>query len=430
MCNPNKFIIILFLLGFISAQNYSHTKIQAIPDLSFMKDVYTGLDILEQMDFSQLKGKTISILCNQASVNRNGQHLLTLLREVEDVHVLAIFLPQYGLFASEDPKLKLMGNKSIDPIFGARLIDLFDRVLYPPEWSMRDADLILIDMQDTGVRYTTFMATVSKVLESAAKYRKPVLLLDRPNPLRGDVMDGPVVRTAYQSLEGYHLVPIRHGLTIGEYALMVNEMGWLKDLARADLTIIPLSNWQRTMWLDDTGIPVPSMLPDVQDVESLLAYMGMYLFKGTNLNIGHGTDQPFFRIGAPWISGSILWKKVQDLDLPGVRFHQIRYKPQAIYDAERGPYYAGQMCSGLLMEVTNRNDYDPLATSTALMILTYKLYEKHFEWIAGGYVDKLFGYDLLRIFAAQGKPPDYLPPLWLHDVLRFSEFRQRFLLYE
>ena len=198
MCNLNKFIIILFLLRFISAQNYSHTKIQAIPDLSFMKDVYTGLDILEQMDFSQLKGKTISILCNQASVNRNGQHLLTLLREVEDVHVQAIFLPQYGLFASEDPKLKLMGNKSIDPIFGARVIDLFKRVLYPPEWSMRDADLILIDMQDTGVRYTTFMATVSKVLESAAKYRKPVLLLDRPNPLRGDVMDGPVVRTAYQ----------------------------------------------------------------------------------------------------------------------------------------------------------------------------------------------------------------------------------------
>ena len=204
MCILNKFIIILFLLRFISAQNYSHTKIQAIPDLSFMKDVYTGLDILEQMDFSQLKGKTISILCNQASVNRNGQHPLTLLREVEDVHVQAIFLPQYGLFASEDPKLKLMGNKSIDPIFGARVIDLFNRVLYPPEWSMRDADLILIDMQDSGVRYTTFMATVSKVLESAAKYRKPVLLLDRPNPLRGDVMDGPVVRTAYQSLEGYH----------------------------------------------------------------------------------------------------------------------------------------------------------------------------------------------------------------------------------
>ena len=243
-------------------------------------------------------------------------------------------------------------------------------------------------------------------------------------------MDGPVVRTAYQSLEGYHLVPIRHGLTIGEYALMVNEMGWLKDLARADLTIIPLSNWQRTMWLDDTGIALPSMLPDVQDVESLLAYMGMYIFKGTNLNIGHGTDQPFFRIGAPWISGAILWKKVQALDLPGVRFHQIRYKPQANYNAERGPYYAGQMCSGLLMEVTNRKDFDPLATSTALMVLTYKLYENHFEWIAGGYVDKLFGYDLLRIFSAQGKPPDYLPPLWLHDVLRFSEFRQRFLLYE
>ena len=176
-------------------------------------------------------------------------------------------MPQYGLFASEDPKLKMMGDKSVDPIFGARIVDLFDRVMYPPEWSIRDADLILIDIQDTGVRYTTYMTTVSKVMEKASEYDTPILLLDRPNPLRGDVMDGPVVRTAYQSLEGYHLVPIRHGLTIGEYAIIVNEMGWLKDLARVNLKIIPMSNWQRTMWMDDTGIPFISILPDVNNIE-------------------------------------------------------------------------------------------------------------------------------------------------------------------
>ena len=425
-----SYILSLLLVSFLFSENFKYTEVEATPDLSFIKKVYTGLDVLEQMDFSHLKGKTISILCNQASVNRNGRHLLTLLREVDDIHVLAIFLPQHGLFASDDPKLKMMGNKSVDPIFGARIVDLFKRVMYPPEWSIRDADLILIDLQDTGVRYTTYMTTVSKVMEKASELDTPVLLLDRPNPLRGDIMDGPVVRTAYQSLEGYHLVPIRHGLTIGEYALIVNEMGWLKDLARAKLTIIPMSNWQRTMWMDDTGIPFIPILPDVNNIESLLAYMGMNLFKGVNLNIGHGTDNPFFRIGAPWISGSLLWKKVNELDLPGVYFHQIRYVPESIYGEERGPYYAGQSCSGLLMEITNRNTFDPLATSTALMILTYQLYEKNFEWLAGGYVDKLFGYDLLRIFAAQGKPVNYLPPLWLHDILRFSEFRNRFLLYE
>ena len=423
-------ILLLIIFSTLEGENFNYTRIESIPDLSFIKKVYTGLDVLEQMDFSHLKGKTISILCNQASVNRNGRHLLTLLREVEDVHVLAIFLPQHGLFASDDPKLKMMGNKSVDPIFGARVVDLFKRVMYPPEWSIRDADLILIDIQDTGVRYTTYMTTVSKVMEKASEYDTPILLLDRPNPLRGDVMDGPVVRTAYQSLEGYHLVPIRHGLTIGEYALIVNEMGWLKDLARANLTIIPMSNWQRTMWMDDTGIPSPSILPGVEDVESLLAYMGMNLFKGTNLNFGQGTDDPYFRLGAPWISGRLLWKKVKELNLPGVYFHQIRYIPESIYGQDRGPYYADQKCSGLLMEITNRNTFDPLATSTALMILTYQLYEKNFKWLSGGYVDKLFGYDLLRIFAAQGKPVDYLPPLWLHDILRFSEFRTRFLLYE
>jgi len=331
----NHSIFFLLLIGSLIGENYNYTEIEPIPDLSFVEKVYTGLDVLEQMDFSHLKGKTISILCNQASVNRNGQHLLTLIREVEDVHVLAIFLPQYGLFASEDPKLKMMGDKSVDPIFGARVVDLFKRVMYPPVWSIRDADLILIDLQDTGVRYSTYMATVSKVMEKASEFDTPILLLDRPNPLRGDVMDGPVVRTAYQSLEGYHLVPIRHGLTIGEYALIVNEMGWLKDLARANLTIIPMSNWQRTMWMDDTGIPFISILREVNNVESLLAYMGMNLFKGTNLNVGHGTESPFFRIGAPWISGRLLWKKINKLNLPGVYFHQIRYVPESVYGEER-----------------------------------------------------------------------------------------------
>ena len=141
-----KFILFLLIIRSLTGENFNYTKIESIPDLSFIKKVYTGLDVLEQMDFSHLKGKTISIICNQASVNRNGQHLLTLLREGEDVHVLAIFLPQYGLFASEDPKLKMMGNKSVDPIFGARVVDLFKRVMYPPEWSIRDADLILIDI--------------------------------------------------------------------------------------------------------------------------------------------------------------------------------------------------------------------------------------------------------------------------------------------
>jgi uncharacterized protein YbbC (DUF1343 family) len=369
-----NWIFFLFLICSLIGQNFKYSEIEPIPDLSFVKKVYTGLDVLEQMDFSHLKGKTISILCNQASVNRNGRHLLTLLREVEDVHVLAIFLPQYGLFASEDPKLKMMGDKSVDPIFGARIVDLFDRVMYPPEWSIRDADLILIDIQDTGVRYTTYMTTVSKVMEKASEYDTPILLLDRPNPLRGDVMDGPVVRTAYQSLEGYHLVPIRHGLTIGEYAIIVNEMGWLKDLARVKLKIIPMSNWQRTMWMDDTGIPFISILPEVNNIESLLAYMGMNLFKGTNLNVGHGTESPFFRSGAPWISGSLLWNKVNKLNLPGVYFHQIRYVPESTYGEERGPYYAGQNCSGLLMEITNRNTFDPLATSTALMIQEDQMY--------------------------------------------------------
>ena len=382
------------------------------------------------MDYRPLKGRSIAVLCNQASVDRNGRHILEILNDIEDVDVKYIFLPEHGLFGTDDDRLRMIGDKSFDPVTGARIVDLWGRYIKPPRWVLDDVDIVLIDIQDTGVRYTTYITTISKIMESCSDFDVPILLLDRPNPIRGDRVDGPVVRTAYQSFESYHLVPIRHGLTVGEFALMVNEMGWVKDLARANLVIIPLRNWKRNMWFDNTELPWVPPQPNLDSLETVVGYIGFSLARGTNLNIGFGTDKPYFRFGAPWLSGKHLKDKLIAQNLPGIKVSSVRYKPDDGTGKKILPRHGGTYCSGVDISITDRNKFDPLRTATSLIILTSRLYPREFQWTGDGYIDKLFGTSLLRTFTAQEKPPEYLPPQWNHDVFRFNQFRERFLLYE
>ena len=425
----NRIITILIACSLSLANDFEHTQVVDVPDLSFMPHIYSGLDVLEQMDLKPLLGKRVAVLCNQTSVNRNGKHILDILNDHPDITIHVILTPQYGLFGDVENKTKIIGKVEKDPNTGARIINLLDRFVKPPEWTIRDTDVVLVDIQDTGTRYSTFMTTLTKILEVSNELHKPVIVLDRPNPIRGDRMDGPIVRANYQSFEGYHLVPIRHGLTIGEYALMVNEMGWVKDLARAELSVIPMANWKREKWSDELDLPMRPLAPGLNDVESCLAFTGMNLLRGTNLNWGQGTARPYFRAGAPWISGKVFFQKVSALELPGVTFSHIQYTPTQVKGDGSVPLYYQERCSGIEFEITDREVFDPIATATSIIIIAYQLYPRQFQWIHDNYADKLFGYNLLSTFAAQGKKPKYLPPQWVMDVIRFSEFRERFLLY-
>lgn len=428
-------LIFFILLALSSGQDSSSSTFQystvlEIPDLSFFEQVYTGLDILEQMDFNPIRNKTITILGNHTAINRNGKHLLDLLMEFPDVKVLSLLAPEYGIWGLDDKRAKLIGKNQIEPMHSAKIIDLFNRYVYPPDWLLNEIDLILVDFQDTGIRYSTFIATMSKVFESASDKNIPVILLDRPNPIRGDIIDGPVPRTEFQSFEGYHLFPIRHGLTLGEAAIMINEMGWVKDSKRINLTVIPMANWNRKSWFDETKLKWQNPIPFLRNLNTLLAYAGMDLFRGTNMNVGFGTDSPYLTVGAPWLVTSFLLEKLNDMELRGVSFKEVKYRPRGSVYYNRVPEYDGKSCSGIQLTITNRNEFDPLATATSMMFLIHRLHPKEFRWKEDGYIDKLFGTDLLRITAAQGKPSDHLPSQWAKDVYKFSEFRHPFLIYE
>ena len=417
-------------LSIVFGQSFNHSIVMPVPDLSFHPSIFYGLDVLEQMDFKPLYGKTIGVFTNQTAVNRQGTHLLDLLKAHPKIDVEIIFTPQYGLFAQQNERFKIQGDQKFDPIYNARIVEVFGRNVKPPEWAMRGLDLILIDIQDTGVRYSTYVATTTKIMEVASEWNTPVILLDRPNPLRGDRVDGPVVRPQFQSFEGYHLVPIRHGMTIGEMAIMANEMGWIKNLKRVNLTVIPMANWKRAYWLDKSEHPWVKPQPKIKSLRTNLAYVGFGLLEGTNLNDGRGTSRPYMRVGAPWLSGSHLVEKLTALNLPGVEFRIVEYIPRKRPEDRMVPMHVNKVCSGVDIYITDANRYDPLATATAIMVLAYQLYPRQFQWDGLNRIDMLYGHSQLRIFAAQGKPANYLPPLWLKDVLKFNEFRQQFLLYQ
>jgi uncharacterized protein YbbC (DUF1343 family) len=423
------FVVLILSMGQGRGQEFKYSTVLPVPDLSFHPAVFFGLDVLEQMDFKPLYGKAIGVLTNQSAVDRQGRHLLDLLKEHPEIEVKILFLPQYGMFVTENERLKILGEGDREATTGARIIDLFSRHVKPPDWAMEDLDLILVDLQDTGVRYSTYITTLTKVMEAASDWSLPVMVLDRPNPLRGDRVDGPVVRIPYQSFEGYHLVPIRHGLTIGEYAILINEMGWVKDLKRVDLTVVPLINWKRSLWFDEMDHPWVQPAPNLLNLETDLAYVGFGLVEGTNLNDGRGTDRPYLRVGAPWLSGQHLAERLLQYKLPGIELRVVQYVPRHRQGEKFIPLYDGELCNGIDIIITDKNKFDPLATATAVIILTSQLYPREFKWAENDRIDKLYGYDQLRLFAAQLKPPNYLPPLWFHDVVRFNDFRKRFLIY-
>ena len=410
-------------------KQFKHSSIMKTPDLSFFNQVYTGLDILEQMDFKPFTGKSIALFTNQTAVNRNGDHFIDLLKDNANVKVVAFLAAEHGIWGIDDNRATLIGREQLEPVHGAPIIDMFNKYVYPPHWIMDKVDLIVVDFQDTGSRYSTMIATMSKLFESASEWRIPIMVLDRPNPIRGDILNGPIPRIEFQSYESYHLFPIRHGLTIGEISILINEMGWIKDLKRVDLTVLPMANWGRDMWFSDTKLTWRNPTPSLQNEDILLAYTGMDLFRGTNMNVGFGTEKPYLIVGAPWLGTSFLIQKLNDQGLKGVEFKAINYRPTGSIYYKRVPQYDGQSCSGIEIIINDKNEYEPIKTATTLIMLINHLHPREFQWKEDDYIDKLFGSNLLRVTSAQKKPPDHLPAQWARDVYKFNEFRQLFLIY-
>jgi uncharacterized protein YbbC (DUF1343 family)/CubicO group peptidase (beta-lactamase class C family) len=327
------------------------TGMPAADESSSAERTRTGLDQLESEGFARLHGRTVALVTNQTGVNTEGKRGIDLLAAAPGVSLRAIFSPEHGLNGQLDATVP----NGRDAATGLPVWSLYGATRRPSDEMLDGINTLVFDIQDVGVRYYTYLATLVYVLEEATRRRLAVVVLDRPDPITGSIVEGPVMDPDLRSFTAPHTIPVRFGMTIGEFALMVvNE----RKLA-LDLTVVPLHSWQRGQWFDQTGLPWVNPSPNIRSLSEALLYSGIGLLEATNLSLGRGTDTPFEVVGAPWIKAQELADAMNEKGLAGVRFQSVYFTPSS-------SVYAGQGVAGVRLAVADREALRPVTVALSL----------------------------------------------------------------
>jgi uncharacterized protein YbbC (DUF1343 family) len=311
-----------------------------------------------------------------------------------------------------------------DPDTDFPVHSLYGKIRRPTAEMLNDIDVLIFDLQDVGTRVYTFIYTMAYCMEACATERKPMIVLDRPNPVNGTQMEGNLLDPKYSSFVGLYPIPMRHGMTVGELALMFNSE------IRCDLTVVEMENWQRDYWYDQTGLPWVQPSPNLPTLDSVTAYPGLVLVEGTHLSEGRGTTRPFEYVGAPFINSSKYAERLNAIELPGVRFRPAYFEPTF-------QKWAGKMCGGVQLHVTDRGIFKPYLTGIALISAAQTLYPESFRWRDPPYeyelekmpIEILSGSSDLPRMIESDTPLDLIRQSWQEDISFFTHRRKPYLLY-
>ncbi|HEY6249479.1 MAG TPA: DUF1343 domain-containing protein, partial [Candidatus Angelobacter sp.] len=385
------------------------------------RHVLTGIDVLEQGSFAQLKeGKeriTIGLLTNQTGLDAQGKRTIDILAAVPGIKLAAIFSPEHGIFGALDTT-KI--DNSIDAVTGVQVYSLYgstDAKRRPPVEVLKTLDVLVVDIQDAGVRFYTYETTLGYMLEAAAESNIEVVVLDRPNPITGSLIQGPVSASDFKrTFTNYYPLPVRHGMTLGELAEFFN----VERKIGAHLRVISMEGWRRDDWFDSTGINWINPSPNLRSVNEAALYPGVALIEGTNISVGRGTDTPFEVIGAPWIDSGVLTRFLNARRIPGLRFTPATFTPVS------GPY-ANRSCGGVSILVTERNLLDSPEAGLELASALRTLYPR--DWKMDNMVYSLANRQVFNQLKA-GEDPRKIAESWREDVEKFSALRAKYLLYK
>jgi uncharacterized protein YbbC (DUF1343 family) len=380
--------------------------------------VRTGLDNIGEHT-NLLKGKRIGIIANHTSYNSEGKYIVDIFRAMEGVRVVALFSPEHGLRGLEEAGKRV--DNETDPVTGLPVYSLFGKISKPTPQMLADVDVLVFDIQDVGARFYTYLYTMSLAMEAAAENHKRFVVLDRPNPIDGVQIEGPVLEPKFATFVGLYPIPVRYGLTVGELARMINGEGWLAKGVKADLTVVPLTGWQRGMWFDQTGLRFIKPSPNMPDLETAAIYPGLCLLEGTNLSEGRGTPKPFRQFGAPWIDANALAAKLNGLNLPGVRFQPASFSPTS-------SKFQNQKCQGVEIVLTDRTRLEPFWAGVLIVNELYQMYPSNFKWIEKHF-DRLCGTATIREAITAQKPLAPLKATWAAECRTFDQMRRKYLLY-
>jgi uncharacterized protein YbbC (DUF1343 family)/CubicO group peptidase (beta-lactamase class C family) len=382
--------------------------------------VKNGIDVLEEHGFDVLQvaggKKKIGVVTNQTGVDLEGRRTIDVLAGAPGVSLEAIFSPEHGVTGTLDT-LKVSDSK--DAATGVPVYSVYggtDAARRPAAEVMKSLDAVVIDIQDAGVRFYTYETTVGYFLEAAAAAGVEVIVLDRPDPITGSFVQGPVADAGRESFTNYWTVPVRHGMTMGELAKMFNA----ERNINAELTVVPMEGWQRGDWFDSTGLAWVNPSPNLRSVTAAGLYPGVALIEGTNVSVGRGTETPFELVGAPWMKGRELAAYLNGRGIAGVRFVPVTFTPSAAV-------YSGQKCEGVNLVLTERNALDAPELGVELATALQKLYPANFKI---GRITELLVNSAAFDGLMAGRDPRRIAQDWQEELEKFEAVRQKYLIYK
>ncbi|MCH7495160.1 MAG: DUF1343 domain-containing protein, partial [Candidatus Marinimicrobia bacterium] len=283
--------------------------------------------MIESEAFESLTGRRVGVITNHTGLTKDGRHIVDLLSEAENVDLVAVFGPEHGVRGVEADG-KIIDSRT-DPVTGIPIYSLYGSSKRPTEEMIAQIDVLLFDMQDVGARFYSYINTMALAMEEAALNGRDFIVLDRPNPITGSKIEGPLLQPGFESFVGMYPIPIRHGMTVGELALLYKGEGWIEGADSLDLRVIKMEGWNRKLWFDQTDVPWVGPSPSMPALATATVYPGTCLVEGTNVSEGRGSATPFELIGAPWVDGTVLADRLNKLGLEGVVFEAVEFTPVA-----------------------------------------------------------------------------------------------------
>jgi len=371
----------------------------------------TGIDVLGKEQFAALRGKRVGLITNQTGVDAMGRRTIDVLAHAEGVKLVAIFSPEHGIRGNADAAIA----NATDAATRLPVLSLYGETRRPTETMLKGLDALVFDVQDAGVRFYTYVTTMAYSMEEAAKRRMPFIVLDRPDPIGGEVIEGPTLDRDRLSFTGYFPMPVRYGMTMGELAQMFNA----ENKIGAELHVIAMRNWKRSETYDQTGLKWIPPSPNLRTIDEAFLYPGIEILQAGGVSVGRGTGTPFEILGAPWIRGPELAAELGKRKIPGVEFAPALFTP-------RDGLYKGEYCQGISIAITDRAALRAMRMGLEIAAALQRLYPTQFHL---GKIIELVGSKDTVERLERGEELAEIEKSWQDDLARFGIMREKYLLY-
>jgi uncharacterized protein YbbC (DUF1343 family) len=391
--------------------------------------IRTGAERLVEQEFGVIDGMRVGLITNHTAVV-GDRHLADILHEADNVELVALFGPEHGIRGDADAGARI--DDMVDEQTGVPVFSLYGQTRKPTPEMLEGLDALIFDIQDIGPRFYTYISTMGLAMEAAAEHGLRFVVLDRINPLGGELVEGFVLEPGFESFVGQFPIPVTHGMTVGELALMIRGEEFMEGVATLDLHVVEVRGWTRDVLWSDTGMEWLPPSPNIPDFETALVYPGSCYFEATNASEGRGTYEPFLQVGAPWADGELLASMLNDRNLPGLRFEPVTFTPESIPGMSSRPKLLGQELQGVKYIVEDPHAVVPVAAGMHVLEVFYATVpdEEREALFNRARFARLGGTDRLYDMLTAGATAEEVIAAWEDEVAAFNQLRSLYMIYD